>query len=118
MIVFGKNKQILFENEAEQYKFIGYLANHDAYIQWEPNEGAWAQEGRIAFTTNNVKKYFPNLGYTAGLANTYSCRLNCNPFVEILFNLGFDKGNQQNIALIKSNIDVSNQYYFDIGYNL
>lgn len=118
-LVFGKNSQVSFINESEMYKFIGYLAGHPVVIQWENNDeqGAWAKEGRMAFTTSDVRNHFPHLGYSAGVGN-YVFRLNCNDFVELLFRLGFSQGNIQNAASIKNSIPVANYADFDAGYKL
>lgn len=114
-LTYGKNHQINFINLAEKYSFIGYLTNHDAFLQWEHNEqqGAWGSEGRIAFTSDHVKQHFPNLGYSAG--GSYASRLNCNNFVEELLQLGFSAGNTQNTNVIRGNIQPAYCPYFDAG---
>lgn len=118
-LIFGKNSQVSFKDDAEKYSFIGYLTKSVVFIQWEDNDqqGAWGKEGRIAFTTANVKLHFPTLGYSAGVGS-YDSRLNCNDFVQLLFNLGFIKGNQQNIIFIRNNIPASYQSDFDSGCQL
>ncbi len=102
-----------------KYSFIGYLTQSVVSIQWENNDqqGAWGKEGRIAFTTADVKQHFPNLGYSAGVGS-YDSRLNCNDFVKLLFDLGFIKGNQQKIGVIRNNIPTSYQADFDKGSKL
>lgn len=77
-LIFGTQNQVKFSNESEMYSFIGYLTKDCVTIQWEDNDlqGAWGKEGRIAFTTNDVKNHFPKLGYTAGVGS-YDSRLNC-----------------------------------------
>ncbi len=118
-LTYGKNHQITFQDLAEKYKFIGYLTNHNVFLQWEHNEqqGAWGQEGRIAFTSDHVTLHFPHLLYTAGVGN-YTSRLNCNDFVQELFQLGFSKGNTQNTNLIRGNIQPACFPYFDAGCSL
>lgn len=115
-LMYGRNRQINFINLAEKYSFIGYLTNHDAFLQWEHNEqqGAWGSEGRIAFTSDHVQQHFPNLGYTAGVGN-YTSRLNCNDFVQELFQLGFIRGNVQNTATIRCNVPANYHIDFDAG---
>lgn len=116
---FGTNSQVSFKNDAEKYSFIGYLTKFVVFIQWENNDkqGAWGKEGRMAFTTADVKLHFPNLGYSAGVGR-YDSRLNCNDFVQLLFNLGFVQGNQQNVSVIRNNIPAFYQADFDIGSQL
>ncbi|MDR7656521.1 hypothetical protein [Acinetobacter junii] len=118
-LIFGTNSQVSFNNDAEKYSFIGYLTQSVVSIQWENNDqqGAWGKEGRMAFTTADVKQHFPNLGYSAGVGS-YDSRLNCNDFVKLLFDLGFIKGNQQNIGVIRNNIPTSYQADFDKGSQL
>lgn len=118
-LIFGKNNQVSFQDEAEKYRFIGYLTKSIVFIQWENNDqqGAWGKEGRMAFTTADVKRHFPNLGYSAGVGS-YNARLNCNDFVQLLFNLGFIRGNIQNIIFIRSNIPTPYQADFDVGSQL
>ena len=118
-LIFGTNSQVSFNNDAEKYSFIGYLTQSVVSIQWENNDqqGAWGKEGRMAFTTADVKLHFPNLGYSAGVGN-YVFRLNCNDFVQLLFNLGFVKGNQQDIVVIRNNIPALYQADFDTGSQL
>lgn len=114
MLIYGNNRQIVFKDEAEKYSFIGFLANHKVVIQWEDNDlqGAWAKEGRMAFTSDCAKKYFPNLGYSAGV-NGYLFRLNCNDFVQELFQIGFKKGSVQDVDGIRRNIP--NAYHSDFN---
>ena len=52
-LIFGKNSQVSFKDDAEKYSFIGYLTKSVVFIQWENNDqqGAWGKEGRMAFTT-------------------------------------------------------------------
>ena len=116
---FGQKGQVSFSDEAEMYKFIGYLTKSSVSIQWERNneQGAWGQEGRMVFSTADVQSHFPNLGYTAGRAGCHS-RLNCNEFVQLLLNLGFIKGNLQDIVTIRNNIPKSYQADFDAGCQL
>jgi hypothetical protein len=116
---FGQKGQVSFRDEAEMYKFIGYLTKSSVSIQWERNneQGAWGQEGRMAFSTAAVQSYFPNLGYSAGVGS-YNSRLNCNAFVEKLVNLGFSLGNTQNINSIRNNIPTAYQNDFDLGCQL
>ena len=118
-LIFGTNSQVSFNNDAEKYSFIGYLTQSVDSIQWENNDqqGAWGKEGRMAFTTADVKQHFPNLGYSAGVGS-YDSRLNCNDFVKLLFDLGFIKGNQQKIGVIRNNIPTSYQADFDKGSKL
>ena len=49
---------------------------------------------------------------------SYDSRLNCNDFVKLLFDLGFIKGNQQKIGVIRNNIPTSYQADFDKGSKL
>lgn len=118
-LYFGTNSQVSFKDEAEKYSFIGYLTKSIVFIQWENNDqqGAWGKEGRMAFTTGDVKLHFPNLGYTAGVGS-YDSRLNCNEFVQLLFNLGFVQGNQQNGTTIRNKIPAAYQANFDTGCKL
>lgn len=118
-LTYGQKSQINFTGLEEKYTFIGYLANHDVVLQWEHNEqqGAWGQEGRIAFNSDDVLQFFPNLGYTAGVGK-YTARLNCNEFVHELFSLGFMRGNTQNIMIIRANIHANYHDYFDTGCSL
>lgn len=116
---FGRNGQVSFHDESEMYKFIGYLTKPDVSIQWEKNDeqGAWGQEGRMAFRTADVQSHFPNLGYTAGRGGCDS-RLNCNEFVSNLLNLGFVRGNTQGVMAIRNNIPQAYQADFDLGCKL
>ena len=116
---FGQKGQVSFSDEAEMYKFIGYLTKSSVSIQWERNneQGAWGQEGRMAFSTADVQSHFPNLGYTAGRAGCDS-RLNCNEFVRELLHWGFVRGNTQDVTSIRSNIPLVYQTDFDLGCQL
>lgn len=118
-LTYGEKEQVKFSHEAEKYQFIGYLTNHNVNIQWEDNDlqGAWGKEGRMAFTSEDVKKHFPTLGYSAGVGS-YTSRLNCNDFVKVLFDLGFARGKAQDSALIKGNIPDQYQADFDAGTSL
>ena len=118
-LIFGTNSQVSFKDDAEKYSFIGYLTKSVVFIQWENNDqqGAWGKEGRMAFTTADVKLHFPSLGYSAGVGS-YNSRLNCNDFVQLLFNLGFIKGNLQDITVIRNNIPTAYRADFDAGSQL
>lgn len=118
-ISFGQKDQVEFIDENELYCFIGYLTKTCVVVQWENNQesGAWGNEGRMAFTTDDVKKHFPRLGYSAGVGN-YVYRLNCNDFVKVLFDLGFVQGNTQDINLIRNKIHSGYQAAFDKGRHL
>lgn len=119
-LIYGKDNQVSFRSINEKYAFIGYLTEHDVGILWENNDqqGAWGKEGRITFATDDVKAHFPDLGYSAGVQGSYSSRLNCNEFVKELFNLGFVKGKEQDISVIRDNVKETYQPDFDRGRGL
>lgn len=122
-ITLGKINQVDCEEE-DFYKFLGYLATHpqDINIVFEHNsqQGAWGNEGRIQFKSDFVRNYFGPLGInvTAGIKNRFDSRLNCNELFEILKNLGFNKGAEQDYAVIRNNIPTKFQKDFDKGIKL
>jgi hypothetical protein len=117
---FGKAKQIVFADEHEYYKFLGYLAKSDGStaLVWEHNEnqGAWGSEWRI-----QVFKPIPypfQLKLTAGVGNILF-RVNCNDFTEdIRVNHHFVLGKIQDVSAIRSTIPVQYMKDFDDGLGL
>lgn len=116
---FGTKNQVVFSNESEYYKALGYLAKSDetSSIVWEHNEqqGAWGSEGRILFYVQNPP--IPgSFSFTVGTGNIVH-RTNCNEFVQhIVTNHNFQYGNTQNIQNIRNTIPP--QYLNDFDYGL
>lgn len=122
-VMLGKRLQINCSYQTF-YKFLGYLANHpdDINIVHEENSelGAWADESRIQFKSDVVRKNFSHLGInvTAGVGSMDS-RLNCNDLMKILYNTHkFQRGKIQNISAIRTTIPQSYIKDFDDGASM
>lgn len=122
-LVFGKNSQLQFVNEAEFYRTLGFLAKSDGStsLSWENNlaSGAWGDEGRIHFyrVSANIPTVLSNL-FTAGTGSILY-RVNCNEFVEyISTQYGFCLGDNQNIPAILSRIPTQYHPHFQQGLAL
>ena len=118
---FGTRNQIVFSNENEYYKALGYLAKSDgtSSIHWENNEqqGAWGSEGRIHFYIKNppIPGYFKLTSGRPGVVH----RTNCNDFIQnIVANHGFVMGGIQNIEAIRNTIPPQYLNDFDNGLTL
>lgn len=119
---FGKNNQVSFNNEADYYEFLGYLAknNRSTIIVWENNDqqGAWAAEGRIQFYTSPPATLRARLIHTSGVGSIVS-RVNCNDFVEHIAKYHhFISNGIQNVATIKKSIPARHIIDFDRGLAL
>ena len=122
MPILSKNQQVNC-TESEYYKFLGYVANHpeDIKIVWEKNKnsGAWENEDRIQFLSNNIKSFFPTgLKLTADVGNNIESRLNCNELFTQMSKPGFVAGSTQPLPTIRTNIPTQYQNDFDIGSHL
>lgn len=105
---FGRNGQVSFDQVADFYELLGYLAKSDGStsIVWEDNDvaGAWAPEGRICFYVAPPTSLKAHLKHTAGSGNIIS-RVNCNEFVELIIaHHRFVTGHSQNRNSIESKI--------------
>lgn len=120
---FGKNQQVIFNNDSEYYEFIGFLAKNDnsTKLKWEHNDvkgTAWGKEGRIEFfvVPNSLSC---SLKHTAGNGERILSRVNCNDFVQHLRNNhNFIEGFAQNIDVISQTIPTEYKADFDRGLNM
>lgn len=119
---FGKHHQVFFNNEADYYEFLGYLAKNDGAtrVVWEKNDqqGAWTAEGGIQFYTKPPAALRVNLNHTSGVGNIFS-RVNCNDFVEhIVKHHYFISNGVQDILRIRGSIPMAQILNFDRGLAL
>jgi hypothetical protein len=119
---FGTKEQISFNSEAEYYELLGYLSKNDGTtkIVWEYNDdqGAWGQEGRIVFFVSQPTNLRANLVHTAGSGNIIS-RVNCNEFVNAIIKYhNFVLGDHQDITLIRTTVPSRYLDEFDSGTRL
>jgi len=119
---FGTRNQVNFDNEADYYEFLGYLAKDDntTRLVWEHNDeqGAWAKEGRIQFYVAQPAALRAKLSHTAGIASIVS-RVNCNDFLEhiVLYHHFVFNGSQKAVN-IRSSIPAAYKADFDRGLAL
>lgn len=77
-LVYGKNKQVKFRNEAEKREAFDYLvASSDIEFHHEQNQeqGAWASEKRIYFNSR--------VGVPAGLVRNWTAGRGVRPVARI-----------------------------------
>lgn len=120
--IFGTQNQIQFNNEADYYEFLGYLAKEDGTtkVVWEANDkqGAWGQEGRIQFYVVQPTALAAKLRHTKGTGNITS-RVNCNEFVEhIASHHHFVPNGSQNRVTVRSSLPPAHLADFDRGLAL
>jgi hypothetical protein len=121
-LTFGKKDQLEFANEAELYYVIGYLTKANNFeLKHEDNDEqkAWGKEKRIHVlnTPNNYPKPLEN-AHRKGNGSSVLYRINCNPFVERLLELGFSLNQKtQDVAAIRANIPKEFLTDFDNGCN-
>ncbi len=120
--VFGKHNQVSFNNEADYYEFLGYLAKNDrtTSIVWEKNDqqGAWTPEGRIQFYTKPPAALHAKLNHTSGVGNIFS-RVNCNDFIKHIVDYHhFTHNGIQDMAKITKSIPTAHIIDFNRGLTL
>lgn len=79
-LVYGKNGQVEFLNEAEKEDAFNYLINSDDIeFRHEPNQdsGAWASEKRIHFHSDVGVPEGLMRNWTAGRDGRVIARINC-----------------------------------------
>jgi len=117
-LAYGKKAQIRFQDEAEYYFALGFLASaKHTSLHWEHNEdqGAWGSEGRIHCygDISIVPSAFTITGGRPGVSG----RINCNEYVAQLSSTHhFVRGKcDQNVPLIRSTVPGAYQADFDRG---
>lgn len=87
-LVYGKNRQVIFENELEKQEAIRYLReskNVTHADEQNQNQGAWANEKRFMIISNDPKM---PIGVRKNLtAGNHSCygRINCGELFDEIF---------------------------------
>lgn len=85
-LVFGKNKQVSFNNEQELNEAVAYILSSDnVTMKHEDNQdqGAWASEERIIFKKEDHVPECLKRNMTAGKKGMYG-RINCEEFVRFI----------------------------------
>ena len=79
-LVYGKNQQVKFLNEAEKQEAFAYLINSDdvEFVHEQNQEqGAWASEKRIHFYSVANVPVGLTRNWTAGSGTRLKARINC-----------------------------------------
>lgn len=121
---FGKRNKMRFDSPEEYYETLGFLAKSDGssdlYKENNQNQGAWSHEMRIN-CYKNLNNFTPPLRrkFTKGRGKKVLHRINCNEFIEDLFdNHHFVNGMIQDATLIRNTIPIQYQSDFDRGLNI
>ncbi len=121
--IFGKNEQVIFNNNNEYYELIGFLAKNDnsTQLKWEHNDvkgTAWGKEGRIEFF-KEVESLSCSIKHTAGNGGRVLSRVNCNDFIQHIRNTHyFVEGFIQDIDLVSQTIPAEHKVDFERGLNM
>lgn len=94
-LVYGKNDQVQFLDEAEKTEAFDYLINsQDVEFVHEPNQdsGAWASEKRIYFYSETGVPVGLVRNWTAGRGNNVVGRINCADLYDEVLPLRDAKG--------------------------
>lgn len=88
-LVYGKNQQVRFYNEAEKQEAIDYILNTPSNVDFNihednQNQGAWGPEDRIHFFKEEGIPDCLKRQMTAGRGNDLFGRINCKEFCEEL----------------------------------
>ena len=86
-LVYGKEKQVKFLNEAEKKEAFDYLINSrnvEFHVEPNQNSGAWAQEKRIHFLSEADVPEGLKRNFTAGRGGVIA-RINCAELYDEIF---------------------------------
>lgn len=88
-LVYGKNQQVRFNNEAEKQEAIDYILNNPSNVDFNihednQNQGAWGPEDRIHFFKEEGIPDCLKRQMTAGRGDSIFGRINCKEFCEEL----------------------------------
>lgn len=89
-LVYGKNQQVEFLNEAEKLEAFDYLIHSkdvEFYHEQNQEQGAWASEKRIHFYSDVGVPVGLTRNWTAGRGTRLKARINCGELYDEAFSL-------------------------------